>query len=167
MQEHPYRNVCDLRRDATTSLIELEYTTHTAEESTSNDRVPSGLPYASIDAHMQRLDVVFLSRFLFEILRYINLMLAMQPIPLDSSSDSLQAAEQSRSSGEDTATVSLLLAVSSFCDCAHHSILLALGKANLQYVQDQSIILKNNSFVSLRCIVNAQSVCISFCSRIP
>lgn len=106
LQDHPFRNVCDLRRDATTSLIELEYTTHTAEESLSNDRVPSGLPYASINAHMQRLDVVFLSRFLFEILRYINLLLAMQPVPLDSSSDSLQAAEQSSSSDEETVTVS-------------------------------------------------------------
>ena len=111
MQGHPFRNVCDLRRDATTSLIELDYTTHTAEESMSNDRVPSGLPYASIDAHMQRLDVVFLSRFLFEILRYINLLLAMQPVPLDSSSDSLQAAERSSSSDEETATVSFLSAV--------------------------------------------------------
>jgi hypothetical protein len=45
-------------------------------------RVPSGLPYASVNAHMQRLDVIFLSRFLFEILRYISLLLAMQPPPL-------------------------------------------------------------------------------------
>ena len=45
-------------------------------------RVPSGLPYASVNAHMQRLDVNFLSRFLFEILRYINLLMAMQPPPL-------------------------------------------------------------------------------------
>ncbi len=73
----------------------------------SNEKVPSGLPYASINAHMQRLDVVFLSRFLFEILRYINLLLAMQPIPLDSSSDSLQAAEESSSSDGITASVSL------------------------------------------------------------
>lgn len=74
--------MCDLKRGATTSLVELEYITHTAEESMTNDRVPSGLPYATVDAHMQQLDVVFLSRFLFEVLRYINLLLAMQPTPL-------------------------------------------------------------------------------------
>ena len=94
LQDHPFRNVCDLRRDATTSLIEMEYTTHTAEESTHNDRVPSGLPYASINAHMQRLDVVFLSRFLFEILRYIELLLAMQPAPLEAGSGGSDSAEQ-------------------------------------------------------------------------
>lgn len=87
--------MCDLRRDATTSLIELEYTTHTVEESLSNDKVPSGLPYASLDAHMQRLDVVFLSRFLFEILRYINLLLAMQPAPLEDADQDTDAADTS------------------------------------------------------------------------
>jgi len=38
VQGHPFRNVCDLRRNATSSLIELEYTTHTVEEAETNDR---------------------------------------------------------------------------------------------------------------------------------
>ena len=95
LQSHPYRNVCDLRRGATTSLVELEYTTHTAEESLTNDRVPSGLPFASIDAHMQQLDIHFLSRFLFEVLRYIPLVLAMQPTPLEAQQDVPEVSDES------------------------------------------------------------------------
>lgn len=107
LQDHPFRNVCDLRRDALTSLIQLEYTTHTAEESLSNDKVPSGLPYASIDAHMQRLDVVFLSRFLFEILRYIELLLAMQPAPLEANNGSQQAQDETSPQEEQASKVRL------------------------------------------------------------
>ena len=89
MQGHPFRNVCDLRHGTTTSLIEVEYMTHAAEESLSNERMPSGLPFASINAQMHRLDVVFLSRFLFEVLRYINLLLALQPEPLHPKDEAL------------------------------------------------------------------------------
>jgi len=66
-----------------------------------NRRVPSGLPYASVNAHMQRLDVIFLCRFLFEILRYISLLLAMQPPPLsdtaaESTPEPTQGEKQSK-----------------------------------------------------------------------
>lgn len=106
LQGHPFRNVCDLRHGATTSLIELEYLTHTAAESETNSRVPSGLPFSSIAASMHRLDIVFLSRFLFEILAYINLLLALQPEPLlpvaedDSEETPQQAPSRKRKHGK-------------------------------------------------------------------
>lgn len=100
VQGHPFRNVCDLRHGSATSLIELEYITHTAEESMTNPRVPSGLQYSTLTASMQSLDVVFLSRFLFEILGYINLLLALQPEPLllEDSETEAKALEQQPSS---------------------------------------------------------------------
>jgi hypothetical protein len=63
-QGHPYRNVCDLRSGAATSLVELEFASHTPAEADKSARVPSGLPYYSISARMSELDVVFLNRFL-------------------------------------------------------------------------------------------------------
>ena len=59
--------------------MELQYETHPSTASTRNGRIPEGLAYASIKAHMERLEVVFLSRFLFEILRYIELLLVLKP----------------------------------------------------------------------------------------
>lgn len=88
--------MCDLRRGSTTSLIEVQYTTHSAEEAASNPRVPSGLPYASLKAGMQSLDVVFLSRFLFEVLGYINLLVALQPEPLEAAREGSQEETGSR-----------------------------------------------------------------------
>lgn len=83
MQDHPFRNVCDLRQGSKTSLIELEFTTHTAEEAAQNPGVPQGMPYSSLTASMHSLEVVFLSRFLFEVLRYVSLLLALRPEPLE------------------------------------------------------------------------------------
>ena len=57
------------------------------------DRVPSGLPYSSIKAQMHQLEVVFLSRFLFEILRYISLLLALQPAKGDDAAQPLEGSE--------------------------------------------------------------------------
>lgn len=39
---------------------------------------------------MQSLDVVFLSRFLFEVLGYINLLVALQPEPLQAATEASQ-----------------------------------------------------------------------------
>ena len=64
MQGHPYRSVCDLRSGAATSLVELEFASHTPAEADESARVPPGLPYYSIQARMSELDVVFLNRFL-------------------------------------------------------------------------------------------------------
>ena len=64
MQGHPYRSVCDLRSGAATSLVELEFASHTPAEADESARVPPGLPFYSIQARMSELDVVFLNRFL-------------------------------------------------------------------------------------------------------
>lgn len=64
MQGHPYRSVCDLRSGASTSLVELEFASHTPAEADESARVPPGLPFYSIQARMSELDVVFLNRFL-------------------------------------------------------------------------------------------------------
>lgn len=79
VQGHPYRNVCDLRKGAATSLITVEYTSHTIEESHSNDRVPSGFRYSSLKAKLSELDFIFLNRFVQEILQYVSVMLALRP----------------------------------------------------------------------------------------
>lgn len=82
IQDHPYRNICSVRQDATTSLIELQFDMLSAAESGSNDAVPSGLPFCTLRAQMRELEVVFLSRFVFELLRYINLLLKLRPAAL-------------------------------------------------------------------------------------
>ena len=78
-QGHRYRNICDLRKGAATSLISVEFASHTLEESYSNDRVPSGFPFTSVKAALCELDFIFLNRFIQELLQYVSVMLALQP----------------------------------------------------------------------------------------
>ena len=60
--------------------MELSYDTHLPmPASEGKGRVPSGLSYASIKAQMESLEVVFLSRFLFELLQYVQLLLLLKP----------------------------------------------------------------------------------------
>ena len=82
LQGHPYRNVCDLRRGSSTSLISVEFASHSAEESHSNNRVPSGLPYSTLKARLSELDFIFLNRFVQEVLQYISVLLVLQPASL-------------------------------------------------------------------------------------
>lgn len=82
-QGHPYRNVCDLRRGSSTSLITVEFASHSAEESHSNSRVPSGLPYSTVKARLSELDFIFLNRFVQEVLQYVSVLLVLQPAPLE------------------------------------------------------------------------------------
>ena len=79
MQGHQYRNVCDLRKGAATSLITVDFASHTVEESYSNNRVPSGYPYSSVKAKLSELDFIFLNRFIQEILQYVSVMLTLRP----------------------------------------------------------------------------------------
>lgn len=82
LQGHPYRNVCDLRRGSSTSLISVEFASHSAEESHSNTRVPSGLPYSVLKARLSELDFIFLNRFVQEVLQYVSVLLVLQPAPI-------------------------------------------------------------------------------------
>ncbi len=113
LQGHPYRNICDLRHGATTSLIEVEFASHTGSDADISPRVPEGLAFYTLNAQLRELELVFLNRFLQvsflfpwilralseercfrglillhaglqELLRYIMLLLAMQPPPLSS-----------------------------------------------------------------------------------
>lgn len=79
MQGHQYRNVCDLRKGAATSLITVDFASHTIEESYNNNRVPSGYPYSSVKAKLSELDFIFLNRFIQEILQYVSGMLTLRP----------------------------------------------------------------------------------------
>ncbi len=83
LQGHQYRNVCDLRRGAATSLITVDFATHSIEESHRNPRVPSGFPYSSVKAKLSELDFIFLNRFIQEILQYISVMLVLRPPPIE------------------------------------------------------------------------------------
>lgn len=82
LQGHQYRNVCDLRRGAATSLITVDFASHSAEESYSNPRVPSGFPYSSVKAKLSELDFIFLNRFVQEILQYISVLMVLRPPPI-------------------------------------------------------------------------------------
>lgn len=64
VQDHPYRNICDLRSGAATSLIELEFASHTGQDADTSARVPSGLPFYTLKAQLRELELVFLNRFL-------------------------------------------------------------------------------------------------------
>ena len=92
MQDHPYRNICSVRQDAATSLIELQFDMLSPAEAAANSAVPSGLPFCTLRAQMRELQVVFLSRFVFELLRYINLLLKLRPAPLQSVGSQAEAA---------------------------------------------------------------------------
>eukprot|EP00884_Botryococcus_braunii_P010315 jgi/Botrbrau1/19285/Bobra.0073s0028.1 len=76
---HPYRNVIGLRSGASTSLIQVALSSHVADTGPAGDRIPPGLPYWTLTAEMRELEIFFLYRFLQEILRYIFLMLRLQP----------------------------------------------------------------------------------------
>ena len=82
MQGHQYRNVCDLRKGAATSLITVDFASHTVQESYNSQRVPSGFPYSSVKAKLSELDFIFLNRFVQEILQYVSVMLALRPPPI-------------------------------------------------------------------------------------
>lgn len=64
LQGHPYRNVLDLRHGASTSLIELEFASHTGQDSDTDSTVPAGLPFYTLKAQLRELELVFLNRFL-------------------------------------------------------------------------------------------------------
>ena len=64
MQGHPYRNVLDLRHGASTSLIELEFASHTGKDSDTDPGVPAGLPFYTLKAQLRELELVFLNRFM-------------------------------------------------------------------------------------------------------
>ena len=82
LQGHQYRNVCDLRHGAATSLITVDFATHTAQDSHNNPRVPSGVPFATVKAKLSALVLIFLNRFIQEILQYVSVLLALRPPPI-------------------------------------------------------------------------------------
>lgn len=106
MQGHRYRNVCDLRKGAATSLITVDYTSHTVEESHSNNRVPSGFPYSSLKAKLSELDFIFLNRFIQELLQYVSVMLALRPAPIQHQSQQSGVPALATASGSETTLAS-------------------------------------------------------------
>ena len=82
MQDHPYRNICSVRRDASASLVQLRFDMLSPAEADTHNGVPAGLPFCVLQAQMAQLELIFLSRFVFESLRYINLLLRLRPPPL-------------------------------------------------------------------------------------
>ena len=81
VQDHPYRYICDLRKGAADSLVEVEMAQKSADAPRS-ERMPEGLPFYEIRARMRELNVIVLARFLNETLRYTMLLLKMRPEPL-------------------------------------------------------------------------------------
>ena len=81
---------------------QVEVASHTAEETYSNERVPSGFDFWAVRVHVTQLEVVFLYRFLQELLAYISLTLALRPPALPSRSS---AAATDRASAAASAAV--------------------------------------------------------------
>ena len=102
MQGHQYRNVCDLRQGAATSLITVDFASHSKEESYNNPRVPSGFPYSSVKAKLCELDFIFLNRFVQEMLQYISVMLVLRPPPIEQQVQQSGVPALASSSGVET-----------------------------------------------------------------
>ncbi|KAK9815130.1 hypothetical protein WJX73_008307 [Symbiochloris irregularis] len=97
-EDHPYRNVCGVRQDASASLVKLRFDMFPPleEDAAKQQGVPVGLPYSRLQAQMAQLEVVFLSRFVFELLRYINLLLRLRPAPLNGADADSSEAQRSK-----------------------------------------------------------------------
>ena len=95
--------MCDLRRGAATSLITVDFASHTAQESVNNPRVPSGFPFSTVKAKLSELDFIFLNRFIQEILQYVSVMLALRPPPIQQQVQQSGVAALATSSGVETA----------------------------------------------------------------
>lgn len=93
VQDHPYRYICDLRKGASDSLVEVHMTQKSADAPRDTERVPEGLSYYEIRAHMRELNVIVLARFLNETLRYIMLLLKLRPAPLSPVEEQEQASK--------------------------------------------------------------------------
>ena len=63
---------------------QVEVASHKAADTYTNDRVPSGFDFWSVRVRVTRLELVFLYRFLQELLGYISLTLALRPPALPS-----------------------------------------------------------------------------------
>lgn len=70
-ENHPYRQVCGLKAGTSTSLVQVEFASHTPTESMLEERVPSGKYYYTFRARISALEVVFCYRFLNELLMYL------------------------------------------------------------------------------------------------
>ncbi len=63
---------------------QVEVASHKAADTYTNDRVPSGFDFWSVRVRVTRLELVFLYRFLQDLLGYISLTLALRPPALPS-----------------------------------------------------------------------------------
>lgn len=77
----PYKQICGLRTGSSDSLINVSFDFYPARVSKSI-RVPTNLDSYYLRAHLSKLKVTFLYKFLREFLDYISLMLLLKPEPL-------------------------------------------------------------------------------------
>ena len=78
-----HRTICELRPGCSDSLIEVKFRMNGKDELSvpldedGRRRVPEGLSYYSLVAKLSAVRVVFLQRFVDELMQYISAMLAM------------------------------------------------------------------------------------------
>ena len=72
--------------------------------------MPSGFEYWSVNVHITELELVFLYRFLQEILGYISLTLALRPPPLPTAAAAAADAVANRATAAATAALQSELA---------------------------------------------------------
>lgn len=80
--DHPCYQACGLKSGGGDSLISVEFVSYPPSHD-SGGRAPPGRPHSAVRARLCELQLVFLYRFLQEVLQYISTMLAMRSQPLD------------------------------------------------------------------------------------
>lgn len=99
---HPYHQICGLRPGSATSLVSFQFDQCLASSSSSSSsgptgygRVPSGQGHYTLKVCLSELQVVFLYRFVQEVMQYIEVFLAMRLPSLHQAGD----ADADRASG--------------------------------------------------------------------
>ena len=75
---NPYAKICGLRDTSTSSLVSIEFDMYPAHVANSL-RVPANMLCYRLSAHLSKLRIVFLYRFVQEILNYISVLMEMKP----------------------------------------------------------------------------------------
>jgi vacuolar protein sorting-associated protein 13A/C len=75
---NPYGQICGLRDMSTSSLVSIDFVMYPAHVEHSL-RVPANMLCYCLSAHLSKLRVVFLYRFVQEILNYLSVLMEMKP----------------------------------------------------------------------------------------
>lgn len=95
---HPYRQIAGLRQGSTASLISVQVNSCLSDSNSENDRVPKDLEYYAVNLALSELRIVYLHRFVQELLQYLSVMLSLRPAEI-------QAPHESQKSSQSTVSI--------------------------------------------------------------